>query len=350
MVERCERVADAGDDRYARQVSLPEIGLQGQAKLAQAAVLVVGAGGLGCPVLQYLATAGVGRLGIVDPDRVEHSNLHRQILYTPADVGNFKARVAARRVQAFNPACQVEAWVQRLNAELAAELVDRYDVVVDGTDNFTAKYTLSDACFAQGRPLVSASVQGFSGYIGCFCDGAPSYRALFPEVPVQAPTCADAGVLGTAPGLLGVLQANEVIKLILGIGESLRGRVLNINLLTLRMTSFSFANAPEPPASEPVTVEMLDTVPADWFVLDVREPLAFQHACLPGAHNIPLEQLPTRSHELPRNQAILVYCQAGIRSETACRLLQQQGFSKVANLAGGFTAVSQRLKANAVAD
>lgn len=328
--------------RYLRQISLPEIGVQGQARLAQASVLVVGAGGLGCPVLHYLAAAGVGRFGIVDPDRVDESNLHRQILYTLADVGTPKVEAAARRVQAVNPDCRVEIFQQWLNPQLAIDLVGQFDVIVDGTDNFSAKYTLSDVCLAQQRPLLSASVQGFAGYIGCFCAGAPSYRAVFPEAPEQAPTCGEVGVLGTAPGLLGLLQANEVIKLILGIGESLRGRILQVDLLTLQFSSFSFAQAPEPEQVIPLTVPLVNTVPPDYFLLDVREAEFFQQNGLPGACNIPLEKLAERSGELPRNQSILVYCQMGIKSENACRLLQKKGFSQVASLAGGLTGLTNR--------
>jgi molybdopterin/thiamine biosynthesis adenylyltransferase/rhodanese-related sulfurtransferase len=341
MVEGASRTA-TDNIRYCRQISLPEIGVQGQTRLAQASVLVVGAGGLGCPVLQYLAAAGVGRFGIVDPDRVEESNLHRQILYTAADIGTPKVQAAARRVQAINPNCIVEPFQQWLDPRLAADLVGQFDVIVDGTDNFSAKYTLSDVCLAQQRPLLSASVQGFAGYIGCFCAGAPSYRAVFPEAPEQAPTCAEAGVLGTAPGLLGLFQANEVIKLILGIGESLRGRILQVDLLTLQISSFSFAQALEPKQVIPLTVPLVTTVPPDYFLLDVREPELFQQTGLPGACNIPLEQLAERSRELPSDQPILVYCQMGIKSENACRLLQKQGFSQIANLAGGLTGLVSR--------
>lgn len=341
MVEHgCSFRTTVDNTRYLRQISLPEIGAQGQARLAQASVLVVGAGGLGCPVLQYLAAAGVGRFGIVDPDRVEESNLHRQILYTAADVGVPKVQAAARRVQELNPNCVVDYFEQRLDAQLAADLVGQFDVIVDGTDNFSAKYTLSDVCLAQQRPLLSASVQGFAGYIGCFCAGAPSYRAVFPEAPEQAPTCAEAGVLGTAPGLLGLFQANEVIKLILGIGESLRGRILQVDLLTLQISAFSFAQAPEPKQVIPLAVPMVTTIPPDYFLLDVREAELFQQTGLPGACNIPLEQLLERSRELPHDQPILVYCQMGIKSENACRLLQKQGFSNVASLAGGLTGLA----------
>lgn len=343
MLERgCGSDKAIENNRYLRQISLPEIGVQGQARLVQASVLVVGAGGLGCPVLQYLAAAGVGRLGIVDPDWVDESNLHRQILYTVADVGTPKVEAAARRILAINPDCAVEPIQQWLDPRLAADLVGQFDVIVDGTDNFSAKYTLSDVCLAQQRPLLSASVQGFAGYIGCFCAGAPSYRAVFPETPEQAPTCGEAGVLGTAPGLFGLLQANEVIKLILGIGESLRGRILQVNLLTLQFSAFSFAQAPEPEQIIPLTVPRVTTVPVDYFLLDVREPELFQQTGLPGACNIPLEQLAERSRELPRDQPILVYCQMGIKSENACRLLQKKGFSQVASLARGLTGLANR--------
>jgi molybdopterin/thiamine biosynthesis adenylyltransferase/rhodanese-related sulfurtransferase len=321
--------------RYSRQILLPEVGLEGQAKLAEASVLVVGAGGLGCPVLQYLAAAGVGRLGIIDPDRVEESNLHRQILYTDADLGNPKAVVAVRRVRELNPACVVEPCQQRLDPALADAWVGRFDIVVDGTDNFSAKYALSDACRNHDRTLVSASIQGFSGYIACFCADAPSYRALFPEVPDAAPNCAEAGVLGPVAGFFGLLQASETLKLILDIGRTLKGQLLRVNLLTLEISTFSFAQAPEPVEQNPLTVPLMDEVPDDWFVLDVRDPVSFSQTRLPGAYNIPLEQLALRGHELPRDKPILVCCQRGVRSESACRWLLEQGFTNVASLAGG---------------
>jgi adenylyltransferase/sulfurtransferase len=253
-----------------------------------------------------------------------------------------KVQAAARRVQTINPDCVVEPFQQWLDPRLAADLVNQFDVIVDGTDNFSAKYTLSDVCLAQQRPLLSASVQGFAGYIGCFCAGAPSYRAVFPEAPEQAPTCAEAGVLGTAPGFLGLLQANEAIKLILNIGESLRGRILQVDLLTLQISSFSFAHAPEPEQVIPLTVPLVTTIPSDYFLLDVREPELFRQNGLSGACNIPLEQLAERSGELPRDQSILVYCQMGVRSENACRLLQKKGFSQLANLAGGLAGLANR--------
>jgi len=324
--------------RYARQQMLPEIGPAGQAKLGQAKVLVIGAGGLGCPALQYLAAAGIGHFGIVDPDRVDESNLHRQILYTIADIGTPKAIAAARRLQAINPDCTVDCIEQRLTAALADELVRQYDIVVDGTDNFAAKYALSDACLAHQKPLVSASAQGFAGYVACFCAGAPSYRALFPEAATGAPTCANAGVLNTAPGLFGVLQATEVIKIILGIGESLQGRILHVDLLTMRINTFSFATAPEPQEPAPEAVALVDVIPPGWQILDVREAWEFERGHIPAAWHIPLPQLPARLQELPNDQPLLVYCQGGGRGDSACRLLQQHGFVQVANLAGGFMA------------
>ncbi|NJN46617.1 MAG: HesA/MoeB/ThiF family protein [Candidatus Competibacteraceae bacterium] len=328
--------------RYSRQILLPEVGPEGQAKLAAASVLVIGTGGLGCPVLQYLATAGVGRLGIIDPDRVEESNLHRQILYTEADLGSPKVVAAARRVRELNPDCVVETCQQRLDPALAAEWVGRFDIVVDGTDNFSAKYALSDACRDQNRPLVSASIQGFSGYIGCFCGDVPSYRALFPEVPDSAPNCAEAGVLGPTVGFFGLLQASETLKLILNIGRPLKGQLLRVNLLTLEISTFSFALAPEPVEQRSLTIPLMDEIPDDWFVLDVRQPAGFNQSRLPNAYNIPLEQLAVRGHELPRDQPILVYCQRGVRSENACRWLLGQGFANVASLAGGYQRFAER--------
>ena len=234
-------------DRYARQTVLPEVGADGQARLAAASVLVVGAGGLGCPVLQYLAGAGVGRLTIVDHDTIEETNLHRQPLYAMADIGRPKADVAAAALRALQSGrSRREPVVERLTPQNAAALVAGADLVVDAADSFAVSYILSDACHAAAKPLVSASVIGMTGYAGAFCGGGPSYRAVFPDVSVEGGTCASVGVLGTAVAVLGSLQAHLALHLLLGLEPSVLGRVVTFDARRLAFGGFGFAGSPEP--------------------------------------------------------------------------------------------------------
>ncbi|MDE2263144.1 MAG: HesA/MoeB/ThiF family protein, partial [Gammaproteobacteria bacterium] len=233
-------------ERYARQMVLPEVGAAGQARLAAATVLVAGAGGLGCAVLQYLCAAGVGRLLIVDHDRVEESNLHRQPLYGMSDLGEPKARAAAAAMRELNPQVTVEEAVERLTPANAASWVSRADLIIDAADSLALTYILSDECLRQEKPLVSASVLGLSGYAGAFCGGAPSYRAVFPEMPRQAGSCAQSGVLGTAVGVIGTLQAHLTLAILLDLTPTALGRLVTVDFRTLRFSGFSFASAPEP--------------------------------------------------------------------------------------------------------
>ena len=236
------------NDRYARQTVLPDIGAAGQARLAAASVLVVGAGGLGCPVLQYLAGAGVGRLIVVDHDTVEETNLHRQPIYGMADLGKPKADVARMRLSGFNPDIAIDAVIERLTPQNAARLVAEAELVVDAADSFAVTYILSDACHRAAKPLVSASVIGLTGYLGAFCGGAPSYRAVFPDVSVEGGTCATVGVLGTAVAVLGSLQAHLVLHLLLRLQPPVLGRVITFDARTFAFGGFDFAGAPEPDA------------------------------------------------------------------------------------------------------
>ncbi|MGH8325532.1 MAG: HesA/MoeB/ThiF family protein, partial [Steroidobacteraceae bacterium] len=233
-------------ERYARQMVLPEVGPEGQARLAAATVLVAGAGGLGCPVLEYLCAAGVGRLLIVDHDRVDESNLHRQPLYRMSDIGQTKARAAAAAMSLLNPQVIAEGAVERLTPVNAAGWVSRADVIVDAADSLALTYMLSDECLRQGKPLVSASVLGLSGYVGAFCGGAPSYRAVFPEMPRQAGSCALSGVLGTAVGVMGTLQAHLTLAILVQLEPTVLGQLTSVDFRTLRFSGFSFASAREP--------------------------------------------------------------------------------------------------------
>src|SRR3569833_155423 len=233
-------------NRYSRQTILPEIGAAGPGRLRVASVLVIGAGGLGSPVLQYLCAAGVGRLVIVDHDRVEESNLHRQPIYRMSDIGSLKAEAARAALQAANPEVRVEAVCERLTPANAAGLVAAVDIVVDAADSFAVTYVVSDECFRVGKPLISASVRGLSGYVGAFCGGAPSYRAVFPEMPRQAGSCATAGVLGSAVGVMGTLQANMVLSLLLRLEPPVLGQLVTVDFRTLRFGGFAFGGAREP--------------------------------------------------------------------------------------------------------
>ncbi len=255
-------------DRYARQAVLPEIGDAGQARLAAASVLVVGAGGLGCPVLQYLSGAGVGRLTIVDHDTVEETNLHRQPLYGMPDIGKPKAEAARATLQRFNPHVRVDAVPERLTPQNVARLVADADIVVDAADSFAVTYMLSDICFAVAKPLVSASVIGMTGYAGVFCGGGPSYRAVFPEVSVDGGTCATVGVIGTAVATMGSLQAHLTMHHLLGLQPAVLGRVVTFDARRVAFGGFAFAGSPEP--EEQVAFIAPDQVRADDIVVDLR--------------------------------------------------------------------------------
>jgi adenylyltransferase/sulfurtransferase len=331
--------------RYNRQLILPEIGTAGQEKLKQAKVLVIGAGGLGCPVLQYLVAAGVGHIGIADDDVVDATNLHRQVLYSMADLGRNKAETAAQKMALLNPFVQLQAIPVRLVQENIATVMEPYDIIIDGSDNFPTRYLVNDACVQTGKPLVFGSIFKFEGQVSVFnYKGGPTYRCLFPE-PGNTPNCAEIGVLGVLPGIIGCYMANEVLKLICRIGEPLSGKLLVINTLdnTTQLLHFSRTvplapSVPAMPATQAQTTaaagitnitadelssllrEQTDTV----FLLDVREEAEVERRSIPGAHHIPLGSLAQRVNELPAGKTIVVYCQSGKRSQLAAALLQTQ--------------------------
>jgi sulfur-carrier protein adenylyltransferase/sulfurtransferase len=361
--------------RYSRHLIMPEVGLSGQKKLKAASVLCVGAGGLGSPLALYLAAAGVGRLGIVDFDIVEFSNLQRQILHFTGDVGRPKLDSAREKLQGVNPLVTIETHEAALTSENALEIISRYDIVADGTDNFPTRYLVNDACVLSGKPNVYGSVFRFEGQVSVFAtQGGPCYRCLYPEPPPPGlvPSCAEGGVLGILPGLIGVLQATEVVKLILGKGDPLVGRLLLVDALTTRFRELKLRRSqdcpvcgPHPSITElidyhqfcgitaetgemdesleirPVELKALMDQGKDLEILDVRNPEEFQIARIPGSRLIPLHELTARMSELDQTRDMVVHCQAGIRSARAVDQLLQAGFKRVKNLKGGIKAWSQ---------
>jgi adenylyltransferase/sulfurtransferase len=357
--------------RYQRHLHLAEVGVEGQSKLLSSRVLLVGAGGLGSPAALYLAAAGVGTVGLVDFDRVDASNLQRQILYTTQDVGRPKLEVAAERLGALNPDIRIETHDAKLEASNAEEILSGHDVVVDGTDTFPSRYLTNDVCVWLGIPLVYGSIMRFEGQVSVFDPkgGAPCYRCLFaePPPPELAPNCAEAGVLGVLPGVVGTLQATEAIKLILGRGAPLRGRLLVYDALALEFREFRIPRDPEcavcgdsPTITEPIDYQAFcsasgaDQAPSvpeidppqlkarldageDLLLLDVREPFEAELAAIEGARLIPLGELSDRLADLDayRDRPIVVHCHHGGRSRTACELLASAGFRAVQNLATG---------------
>ena len=295
--------------RYARQTVLPEVGAAGQARLAAARVLVVGAGGLGAPALQYLAGAGVGRITVADGDRVEESNLHRQPIYGMEDLGTQKARAAARALVRLNPTVAVEARAEWLDPATAPGLVAGADVVLDCADTFAASLTLSDACLAAGRPLISASALGLQGYAGGFCGGARSLRAVFPELPPTAPTCATAGVMGPVVGTIGALQAQMALAVLLGQTPSPLGRIVTFDARTWRMSGFSFPGAPEPADPWPFLAPA-QIAPGDLLIdLRTEAPAPFR----PDALHLPGEALSS-FRPPPGSARVVLACRTGLRA------------------------------------
>jgi molybdopterin/thiamine biosynthesis adenylyltransferase/rhodanese-related sulfurtransferase len=320
-------------NRYSRQVVLPEVGEGGQARLAAASVAVVGAGGLGCAVLGYLTAAGVGRLTIVDHDCVEESNLHRQPLYRMSDLGGAKAEAARAALGALNPEVRIEALAERLTPANAPPLVAAADVVVDAADSFAATYILSDACQQAGKPLISASVLGLSGYVGAFCGGAPSYRAVFPELPRQAGSCAESGVLGTAVGVMGTLQAHVTLALLLGLDPPVLGRLISVDFRTLHVGGFSFLGAAEPADALPFIAP--GEVTASDLVIDLRGLAEAPVSPFPSAWRLGLEALEKGQHPLPPAPRIVLCCRTGVRAWRAARALAARGHRNIALIALG---------------
>ena len=339
--------------RYSRQTILPEIGMEGQLKLKTARVLVIGVGGLGCPVLQYLAAAGVGTIGIVDYDKVEESNLQRQILYTSGDVGKYKAEIAKEKATSLNPFINIHAYVMRVTKENILQLIEPYDIIVDGSDNFSTRYLVNDACVIMHKPFVFGSIFKFEGQVSVFnYKNGPTYRCIFPELPDAdtTPNCAAIGVVASLPGIVGTYQANETIKMITGTGEVLSGRLLIIDALHMHMQSFCFSVIEENKAithlgdyeydccSDVSTIQLeelqqlLTTEKIQ--LVDVREPE--EHAVFNiGGMNIPLEQLATNEELLTINQTIILYCASGVRSKKGVGILAGRGLNNVLSLHDG---------------
>jgi len=321
-------------DRYSRHTILAEVGVEGQARLSAGCALIVGAGGLGCAVLQYLVAAGVGRLIVIDHDVVEESNLHRQPLYRMSDLGQLKVAAARTALLQSNPGVRIDAIAERLTATNALHLVQAADVAIDAADSLAATYILSDACQRANTPLVSASVLGLAGYVGAFCGGAPSYRAVFPDMPRAAGSCAATGVLGTAVGVIGTLQAHLALALLLEWQPSVLGRLLSVDFRSLHVGGFSFRNAAEPDGS-PLAFIAPSEVGVTDIVIDLRSLTETPQSPFPAALRVGVEALEKAELALPREPRIVLCCRTGVRAWRAARALQRQGHTNVALLAMG---------------
>ena len=381
--DRLKNVDFSNDEiaRYSRHLIMPEVTLEGQKRIKAASILCIGTGGLGSPIALYLAAAGIGRLGLVDFDVVDFSNLQRQILHGTDDVGRKKLNSAKDRIKAVNPNVQVDLHDCLFRSENAMQIVRDYDIVVDGTDNFPTRYLSNDVCVLARKPNVYGSIFRFDGQCTVFAPhlGGPCYRCMFPEPPPpgMVPSCAEGGVLGVLPGIIGVLQAIEAIKLIIGIGDSLIGRLVSFDALKLRFREFRIRKDPKCPicGDNPTIHQLIDydqfcgipqadaeaakemDVPTispgelkakldrkDKFVLvDVREPYEYEICSIPGSKLIPLGELPARLSELDSADDIVLHCKVGGRSAKALRVLQEAGFRKLNNLKGGIAAWSEEV-------
>ncbi len=366
-------------ERYNRHLILPEVAAEGQQKLKAASVLLVGMGGLGSPASLYLAAAGVGRIGMVDFDIVDVTNLQRQVIYATDDIGRPKLQAAADRLKGINPNVQIDAYETGLTSENALEIFKPYDIIVDGTDNFPTRYLVNDASVLAGKPNVYGSIFRFEGQASVFgTKDGPCYRCLYPEPPPPGlvPSCAEGGVLGILPGTIGVIQATETVKLILGKGQPLVGRLLLYDALAMSYRELKLRKDPDCPVcgDNPTVTQLIDYqqfcgIPAEPelavveqkeeitvtelhqkigsgsppFILDVRQPHEFDICNLPNSTLIPLNQLPARLDELDKSQDIAVLCRSGVRSARAVSFLQQLGFDKAVNIRGGILAWSDEV-------
>jgi adenylyltransferase/sulfurtransferase len=366
--------------RYSRHLILPEVGMEGQQKLKAARVLCVGTGGLGSPLALYLVAAGIGTLGLVDFDVVDASNLQRQIIHSTKDIGRKKLDSAEEKLKALNPAINIVKHDTMLSSANALEILKDYDIVADGTDNFPTRYLVNDACVLLGKPNVYGSIFRFEGQASVFAtEAGPCYRCLYPEPPPPGlvPSCAEGGVLGILPGLVGVIQATEVIKLILGKGESLAGRLLLVDALNMRFRELKLRKNPECPVcgvnptvtalidyqqfcgivpDSPEVKSMNNGIPQhtvkelkrrmdageDVYLIDVREPFEYQIAQI-GGRLIPQNEVPNRLAEIDRDREVIVQCKSGGRSQRIAEFLKQSGYPRVANLAGGILAWSDEI-------
>jgi adenylyltransferase/sulfurtransferase len=381
--ERAAAIDFSNDERarYSRHLIMPEVTLAGQRRLKAARALCIGAGGLGSPSALYLAAAGVGTLGLVDNDRVELSNLQRQLLHGTSDVGRPKLESARDRLTAVNPNVQVQLHSARFTSDNAQEIVADYDIVIDGSDNFPTRYLSSDVCVFLRKPNIYGSVFRFDGQTTVFGPhlGGPCYRCLFPEPPPagSVPNCAEAGVLGVLPGIIGTMQAIEAIKLIVGQGETLLGRLLHFDALKMKFREFKLRRDPEcpvcgehPSITEPIDYEFFcgsrateesddsaESIPEisvselkrrmdagePLTLIDVREDYEYEIARIDGARLFPLRQLRDRMDEIPREGDVVIHCHSGIRSAHAVQLLQKAGYRKASNLVGGIDAWSREI-------
>src|ERR1700743_2480523 len=369
--------------RYSRHLILPEVGMAGQKKVRGASGLCIGAGGLGSPIAMYLAAAGIGKLGIVDFDIVDYSNLQRQILHTDADVGRSKAESAKETINGINPNVEVVTHNTRISSENALDLVRPYDIVVDGTDNFPTRYLTNDACVLLKKPNVYGSIFRFEGQASVFAPhlGGPCYRCLYPEPPPpgMVPSCAEGGVLGVLPGIVGCIQATEILKLAIGKGTPLIGRLLLFNALDMKFRELKlrrdpkcpicgdhptikelidyemFCGIPDEPAEpaanpDEVTVtdmkKALDNPKLNIKVIDVRDPDEYEISHIKGIPQIPLGELSQRFTELDPNQQLYIHCKSGVRSMKALRFLREQGFKYVKSVKGGINAYADEIDHN----
>jgi adenylyltransferase/sulfurtransferase len=369
--------------RYSRHLILPEVGLAGQKKICSTSVLCIGAGGLGSPIAMYLAAAGIGKLGLVDFDTVDFSNLQRQIIHGTEDVDRLKGESARDSIQRINPGVEVELHNVRFSSENALDLVGKYDIVVDGTDNFPTRYLTNDACVLMKKPNVYGSIFRFEGQASVFAPskGGPCYRCLYPEPPPpgMVPSCAEGGVLGVLPGIVGCIQATEILKIALDRGDSLVGRLVLFNALDMKFRELKLRRDPECPicGDNPTIKELIDyeqfcgipdepvatgahpdevTVqdmknalddPASGItVLDVRDPDEFQICSVEKVAQIPLGELPNRFTELDPNQTLYIHCKSGVRSMKALNFLKEQGFKYVKSVKGGILAWADEVDPN----
>jgi len=368
--------------RYSRHLIMPEVGVEGQLKLKAGSVLCIGAGGLGSPAALYLAAAGVGRIGIVDFDVVDFSNLQRQIIHGTADVGRSKLASAKDRLLDLNPLITIDTYETALSSKNALDLFKPYDIILDGTDNFPTRYLVNDACVILGKPNTYGSIFRFEGQASVFATkNGPCYRCLYPEPPPPGlvPSCAEGGVLGVLPGIIGTIQATEAVKLIMGIGEPLIGRFLIYDALRMKFRELKLKKDPDcpvcgthptvtalidydqfcgiTPAAEPVMAandnndteidvrELKRKMDAkeNFFLLDVREPNEYQIGKIPGSTLIPLGEVPQRYQEIPKDREVVVHCKMGGRSAKAAAFLRQQGFKNVKKLKGGILDWSDKI-------
>ncbi|MDT0643482.1 HesA/MoeB/ThiF family protein [Zunongwangia sp. F363] len=343
-------------ERYSKQTNLKEIGLTGQQKLKDAKVLVVGAGGLGCAVLPYLASGGIGTIGVIDGDKVEESNLPRQVLYSEEAVGNYKVKEAAARIHQSNSAVKIAVFDEFLTAKNALEIIADYDLIVDATDALPVRYLINDACVLKEKPFVYASVYKFEGQVSVFnYKGGPTYRCLFDDENQNVQNCEEAGVLGTTVGLIGMLQANEVMKIILGAGEVLSGKLLIYDMLNNSQHNFRFKK------NENIKIDaeffqrkhlsrfqqetgFREAVSEAKILLDVREAHEQPQLDLPNLVQLPLSKLAENAHRLNKDDEIRIFCQSGIRSLKALEILKNKGFSNLKSIKGGVNAFYKEIK------